>query len=205
MPIQFVGATVSDSTPSEHIQIPAVQEGDLILIHSMRYTSSLTLGTPTGFTLLYALNAASQVFYKFADAAAAAQPSPKITYAERHACVVYRGVNESTPFGDAQYFPRAFRNNLTINAVLESTPPVGEFVFLMASKPSSTLLTNADMSSFTFRAQDSGCAVYSAPGPTFPGAYLVLTGGNSYMSTQSFIGLIPAPERQRCPLLLTPW
>lgn len=208
MPITFVGGGSSGSSASTVFPIPAVEAGDLILAHSIRTSSTAAIGAPEGFEVLREISASSKVFYKFADAAADATNSPSISSAQRHVCVVYRGVDPITPFGDAQYFGKAYASSLALNSFSASTPPADEFVFMLPSNNTPLLLSAADMSGFTQRASNVGGEAYSWPGPTFPGRTLALTSGGSIISTATFIGLIAAggtSERQRSRLILTPW
>lgn len=204
MAIEFVAAAATAGASNEH-PIPAVQAGDLIVLLAIRTSSIVVVHTPAGYSELYAPAQSTVVAYKFAEADAA-ETTVKSTYSQRAVCVVYRGVNTDTPFGDSALLSRAARENLIFPALDASAPETSTIVALISSAVTDNRISTDSLTGFTNRLLEQSGASFEMQATSFAGETVALSATTTTAAVM--FGLVPAdtaPSRRRNPLFLTPW
>ena len=201
MAIEFVAAAATSGAAAI---VPARLAGDLIVIFALRTSSQLGLGTPSGYTSLYA-GTSARLIYSFAPSDGD-EGTVTVSNAQRSVTAIYRGVNTDTPFQNVSG-GRGVRTVFSVDSMPATDPATAKVVSVFASGATTSLLSDPPLAGFTTRAYDVSGWVGDLDASEFAGASSD-TFAPTFCGFAQF-GLVPAeggaPSRRRSPLMLTPW
>ena len=204
MSIEFVAAV---ATPGATVSVivPARLAGDLIVIFALRTSSQLDLGTPSGYTSLYA-GTSARLIYRFAPSDGD-ESTVTVSDGQRSVTAIYRGVNTDTPFQNVSGLGRLSRTVFSVGTMPATDPAMAKVVSMFASGATTSILSDPPLAGFTTRAYGVSGWVGDLDASEFAGV-----SSDTFTSTicgAARFGLVPAegdaPVRRRSPLMLTPW
>ncbi len=187
MPISFVGASSSELA-SNHATVPAHLAGDLILILSVRTTSTSALTTPSGYSVLY--KPLSLLAYRFATEDSA-ESLVTITNTQRSVVLVYRGVDPASMVSGSFFYSRSSRSTLVLSNIPQHEPRASCIVamFVSASSTAAASVTT-QLSDFNIRATNTSGVAADLFADSFAGRSIDLFTPTT--SSYAFLALVPA-------------